>query len=64
MGALKQVDTYDQTKEHRPFMSKDGIVIKYTDKCIRCGNCKDCPVNVISMKRVLWQPNEEVNKSL
>ncbi|MBM4053256.1 MAG: FAD-binding protein [Planctomycetes bacterium] len=64
VGALKQVDTYDQTKAHRPFMSKDGIVIKYTDKCIRCGNCKDCPVNVISMKRVLWQPNEEVNKLL
>lgn len=64
VGALKQVDAFDQSKEHRPFMSRDGIVIKYTDKCIRCGNCKDCPVNVISMKRVLWQPNEDVNKFL
>jgi formate dehydrogenase beta subunit len=64
VGALKQVDAFDQSKEHKPFMSKDGIVIKYTDKCIRCGNCKDCPVNVISMKRVLWKPNEDVNKFL
>lgn len=64
VGALKQVDTSDESKNYRPYMSKDGIVIKYTDVCIRCGNCKDCPVNVISLKRVLWKPNEEINKML
>ncbi|TLD41203.1 MAG: NADPH-dependent glutamate synthase beta chain or related oxidoreductase [Candidatus Jettenia ecosi] len=64
VGALKQVDVYDENKGYQPFVSKDGIVIKYTDKCIRCGNCKDCPVSVISLKRVLWKPNEEINKML
>ncbi|MDR4510004.1 MAG: NAD(P)-binding protein [Candidatus Brocadiaceae bacterium] len=64
VGALKQVDVSDMSKEHRPFLSEDGIVIKYTDKCIRCGNCKDCPVSVVSMKRVLWKPNEEINEPL
>lgn len=64
VGALKQVDAYDENKGYQPFISKDGIVIKYTDKCIRCGNCKDCPVSVISLKRVLWKPNEEINKML
>ncbi|UJS18097.1 MAG: FAD-dependent oxidoreductase [Candidatus Jettenia sp.] len=64
VGALKQVDAYDENKGYQPFVSKDGIVIKYTDKCIRCGNCKDCPVSVISLKRVLWKPNEEINKML
>lgn len=64
VGALKQVDVGDENKEYRPFVSKDGIVIKYTDVCIRCGNCKDCPVNVITLKRVLWKPNEEINKTL
>ncbi|GAB63916.1 MAG: FAD-binding protein [Candidatus Jettenia sp.] len=64
VGALKQVDAYDENKGYQPFVSKDGMVIKYTDKCIRCGNCKDCPVSVISLKRVLWKPNEEINKML
>ena len=64
VGALKQVDVSDESKAYRPYVSKDGIVIKYTDVCIRCGNCKDCPVNVISLKRVLWKPNEEINKML
>lgn len=64
VGALKQVDVSDESKEYRPFVSKDGIVIKYTDVCIRCGNCKDCPVSVISLKRVLWKPNEEINRML
>lgn len=62
VGALRQVNLYDERKEYRPYISEDGIVIKYTDKCIRCGNCKDCPVSVISLKRVLWKPNEEINK--
>jgi formate dehydrogenase beta subunit len=31
--------------------------------CIRCGNCKDCPVDAINMKRVFWEPNEDINKS-
>ena len=64
VGALKQVDVSDESKAHRPYVSEDGIVIKYTDVCIRCGNCKDCPVNVISLKRVLWKPNEEINKMI
>jgi formate dehydrogenase (NADP+) beta subunit len=64
VGALKQVDTYDESKEYQPFVSGDGVVIKYTDICIRCGNCKDCPVGVISLKRVLWKPNEGINKWL
>ncbi|MBU6390834.1 MAG: FAD-dependent oxidoreductase [Planctomycetes bacterium] len=64
VGALRQVDVYDESQAYRPFLSKDGIVIKYTDVCIRCGNCKDCPVNVISLKRVLWKPNEEINKTI
>ena len=64
MGALRIVDTNDESKVYRPSVSEDGIVIKYTDKCIRCGNCKDCPAHVITMMRVLWKPNEEVNKML
>ncbi|KAB2835125.1 MAG: hypothetical protein F9K48_04930, partial [Candidatus Brocadia sp.] len=64
VGALKQVDVSNEGKEYRPFVSKDGMVIKYTDVCIRCGNCKDCPVNVITLKRVLWKPNEEINKTM
>ncbi|MCF6158396.1 MAG: FAD-binding protein [wastewater metagenome] len=64
VGALKQVDAYDEGKGYQPFVSKDGIVIKYTGRCIRCGNCKDCPVGVISQKRVVWKPNEEINKTL
>lgn len=64
VGALKQVDVSNEGKDYRPFVSKDGIVIKYTDVCIRCGNCKDCPVNVITLKRVLWKPNEEINKAI
>ncbi|MGR3174790.1 MAG: FAD-dependent oxidoreductase [Candidatus Scalindua sp.] len=62
VGALRMVDAQDETKVYMPSVSEDGLVIKYTDKCIRCGNCKDCPVSVISMKRVLWEPNEEINK--
>jgi formate dehydrogenase beta subunit len=64
VGALKQVDVSNEGKEYRPFVSRDGMVIKYTDVCIRCGNCKDCPVGVITLKRVLWKPNEELNKTL
>ncbi len=64
VGALRQVEVDDESKGYRPYVGKDGIVIKYTDMCIRCGNCKDCPVNVISLKRVLWKPNEEINKTL
>ncbi|KKO18436.1 MAG: oxidoreductase [Candidatus Brocadia fulgida] len=64
VGALKQVDVSNEGKDYRPFVSKDGIVIKYTDVCIRCGNCKDCPVSVITLKRVLWKPNEEINKTM
>ncbi len=63
VDALEQVDV-DTGGEHRPYVSKDGIVIRYTDVCIRCGNCKDCPVDAISMKRVFWEPNEEINKIL
>ncbi|MDV5121715.1 MAG: FAD-dependent oxidoreductase [Candidatus Scalindua sp.] len=64
MGALRVVDAQDETKVYAPSVSEDGLVIKYSDKCIRCGNCKDCPVSVITMKRVLWEPNEEINKKL
>jgi formate dehydrogenase beta subunit len=64
MGALRIVDACDQSRVYRPSVSEDGLVIKYTDKCIRCGNCKDCPAHVITMKRVLWKPNEEINKML
>ncbi len=64
MGALRIVDANDESKVYRPSVSEDGLVIKYTDKCIRCGNCKDCPAHVITMKRVLWKPNEEINKML
>lgn len=64
VGALKQVDVSNEGKEYRPFVSEDGIVLKYTDVCIRCGNCKDCPVNVITLKRVLWKPNDEINKTM
>ncbi len=63
-GALRIVDAYDESKVYQPSVSEDGIVIKYTYVCIRCGNCKDCPVNVISLKRVLWKPNEEIDKIL
>ena len=63
-GALRIVDTQDETKVYMPSVSEDGLVIKYSDKCIRCGNCKNCPVSVITMKRVLWEPNEEINKNL
>ncbi len=61
VDALEQVDV-DTGGDHRPHISKDGIVIRHTDVCIRCGNCKDCPVDAISMKRVFWEPNEEINK--
>jgi formate dehydrogenase beta subunit len=64
MGALRIVDANNESKVYRPSVSEDGLVIKYTDKCIRCGNCKDCPAHVITMKRVLWKPNEEINKML
>ena len=64
MGALRIVDAYDESKVYRPSVSEDGIVIKYTDKCIRCGNCKDCPAGVITTKRVLWKPNEEIDETL
>ncbi len=63
-GALRMVDTSDESRKYQPSISEDGIVIKYTDKCIRCGNCKDCPAHVITMKRVLWKPDEEINKTL
>jgi formate dehydrogenase beta subunit len=63
VDALEQVDV-DTGGEHRPHVSKDGVVIRHTDVCIRCGNCKDCPVDAISMKRVLWEPNEEINEIL
>jgi formate dehydrogenase beta subunit len=63
-GALRIVDAYDESKVYRPSVSEDGIVIKYTDRCIRCGNCKDCPAGVITTKRVLWKPNEEIDKTL
>jgi formate dehydrogenase beta subunit len=64
MGALRIVDANNESKVYQPSVSEDGLVIKYTDKCIRCGNCKDCPAHVITMKRVLWKPNEEINKML
>ena len=63
VDALEQIDE-DDGKQYRPFVSKNGIVIKHTDVCIRCGNCGDCPVDAISMKRVFWEPNEEINKQL
>ncbi len=61
VDALEQVDA-DTGGDYRPHVSKDGIVLRHTDVCIRCGNCKDCPVDAISMKRVFWEPNEEINK--
>ncbi|ODS34788.1 MAG: NAD(P) oxidoreductase FAD-containing subunit [Candidatus Scalindua rubra] len=63
VDALEQVDV-DTGGDYRPHVSKDGIVIRYTDVCIRCGNCKDCPVDAISMKSVFWEPNKEINKLL
>ncbi len=63
-GALRIVDAYDESRVYQPLVSEDGIVIKYTDRCIRCGNCKDCPAGVITTKRVLWKPNEEIDKTL
>ncbi len=62
VDALEQVDA-DTGGDHKPHVSRDGVVIRHTDVCIRCGNCKDCPVDAISMKRVYWEPNEEINKS-
>ncbi|GAX62014.1 NAD(P) oxidoreductase, FAD-containingsubunit [Candidatus Scalindua japonica] len=62
VDALEQVDA-DTGGDHKPHVSKDGVVIRHTDMCIRCGNCKDCPVDAINMKRVFWEPNEEINKS-
>jgi formate dehydrogenase beta subunit len=64
MGALRIVDANNESKVYQPSVSEDGLVIKYTDKCIRCGNCKDCPAHVITMKRVLWKPDEEINETL
>lgn len=63
-GALRMVDTADESRKYQPSISEDGLVIKYTEKCIRCGNCKDCPAHVITMKRVLWKPDEELNETL
>jgi formate dehydrogenase beta subunit len=63
VDALEQVDA-DTGGDYRPHVSKDGIVLRHTDVCIRCGNCKDCPVDAISMKRVFWEPNEEINKKI
>ena len=62
VDALEQVDA-DTGGDYKPHVSKDGVVIRHTDVCIRCGNCKDCPVDAINMKRVFWEPNEEINKS-
>ncbi len=62
VDALEQVDA-DTGGDHKPHVSRDGVVVRHTDVCIRCGNCKDCPVDAISMKRVYWEPNEEINKS-
>ncbi len=62
VDALEQVDA-DTGGDHKPHVSRDGVVIRHTDVCIRCGNCKDCPVDAINMKRVFWEPNEEINKS-
>ena len=62
VDALEQVDA-DTGSDYKPHVSKDGVVIRHTDVCIRCGNCKDCPVDAINMKRVFWEPNEEINKS-
>jgi formate dehydrogenase beta subunit len=63
VDALEQVDA-DTGGPHKPHVSRDGIVIRHTDVCIRCGNCKDCPVDAISMKSVYWEPDEESNKLL
>jgi formate dehydrogenase beta subunit len=62
VDALEQVDA-DTGGDYKPHVSIDGVVIRHTDVCIRCGNCKDCPVDAINMKRVFWEPNEEINKS-
>jgi formate dehydrogenase beta subunit len=62
VDALEQVDA-DTGSDYKPHVSRDGVVIRHTDVCIRCGNCKDCPVDAINMKRVFWEPNEEINKS-
>ena len=62
VDALEQVDA-DTGGDYKPYVSSDGVVIRHTDVCIRCGNCKDCPVDAINMKRVFWEPNEEINKS-
>ncbi len=61
VDALEQVDA-DTGGDHKPHVSRDGVVIRHTDVCIRCGNCKDCPVDAINMKRVFWEPNEDINK--
>lgn len=63
VDALEQVDA-DTGGDHKPHVSRDGVVIRHTDVCIRCGNCKDCPVDAINMKRVFWEPNEEINKQV
>jgi formate dehydrogenase beta subunit len=62
VDALEQVDA-DTGGDYKPHVSRDGVVIRHTDVCIRCGNCKDCPVDAINMTRVFWEPNEEINKS-
>ncbi len=62
VDALEQVDA-DTGGDYKPHVSRDGVVVRHTDVCIRCGNCKDCPVDAINMKRVFWEPNEEINKS-
>jgi len=61
VDALEQLDA-DTGGDYKPHVSKDGVVVRHTDVCIRCGNCKDCPVDAINMKRVFWEPNEEINK--
>ncbi len=62
VDALEQVDA-DTGDDYRPHVSRDGVVVRHTDVCIRCGNCKDCPVDAINMRRVFWEPNEGINKS-
>lgn len=62
VDALEQVDA-DTGGDYKPHVSRDGVVVRHTDVCIRCGNCKDCPVDAINMTRVFWEPNEEINKS-